>query len=77
MPKQLKLLINRTINEWNSKNRKMGCVAATNWFCRRVPSFTPLRIEGYTRSGDVFQHVVASNGKVIVDLVPELNSPDA
>ena len=33
----------KALNEWNSKKRRMGCVSATNWFCKRVDGFVPLR----------------------------------
>lgn len=53
----------------------MGCVAATKWFCRRQKSFYPLRLTRYTKKGEIFQHVVATNGKIIIDLAPNCDIP--
>lgn len=67
--------IEEAITEWESKNRRMGCVAATNWFCKNVKSFTPLRTTRYTKNGEIFQHVVATDGKIIIDLAPYSDKP--
>lgn len=53
----------------------MGCAAATDWFCRRVAGFSPLRVRRYLPSGTdknglFWEHVVASNGSVVIDLAP-------
>lgn len=67
--------MDRAIKEWQAKNRYMGCVAATNWFCKRVPDFKPLRLDRYTKDAELYQHVVASNGRIIVDLAPYSDRP--
>lgn len=53
----------------------MGCVAATDWLCMRVPEFKPLRKRMYLpggtdKNGLLWEHVVATNGKIIIDLAP-------
>ena len=53
----------------------MGCVAATDWFCKRVHGFKPERLERFTHDGFVFQHVVATNGDVRIDLAPYADKP--
>ena len=67
--------IDETIEEWQSKNRRMGCVAASDWFCSRVSGFKPLRLDRLTEGGELFQHVVATNGKIIIDLAPYADHP--
>lgn len=57
------MTIDLAIKEWESKNRRMGCVSATNWFCKRVKGFVPIRLD----FGN-FQHVVATDGKIRIDL---------
>lgn len=69
------MTIEEAICEWEQKNRRMGCVSATNWFCGRVPGFFPLRKTYYTSTGEVYQHVVAFNGVVEIDIAPENNRP--
>lgn len=60
----------QAMSEWKTKRRRMGCVAATDWWCRRVAGFTPERLTLYTATGDLYQHVVATDGVVRVDLAP-------
>ena len=51
--------------EWSSKRRQMGCVSVTQWLCRRVPGYCAERLERldrHTAGGDLYQHVVATNG---------------
>jgi hypothetical protein len=67
--------IDNAVKEWQSKKRKMGCVGATKWFCSRVPGFHPERLNRYTQTGELFQHVVASNGKIRIDLSPYADVP--
>lgn len=62
--------IDLVLAEWCSKSRVMGCVSATDWFCKRIPEFHPERLTRYTATGEIFQHVVASNGRVRIDLAP-------
>jgi hypothetical protein len=63
-------MIDVVLREWYSKKRRMGCVAATNWFCSRVKGFRAERLTRYTKDGEVFQHVIATNGIVRIDLAP-------
>ena len=70
------LTIDQALSEWQSKPRRMGCVAATNWFCKRVKSFKPERLHRWTEQGEYFGHVIATNGKVRIDLAPSFDSPD-
>lgn len=63
------------IREWNGKKRRMGCVAAANFVCQRVPGFRPERLTRYTKKGDVFEHVVATNGSIRIDLAPYADRP--
>lgn len=69
--------IDDVLNEWASKNRKMGCVAATSWAIRKLKKykFKALRLTRYTPKGEVYQHVVAFNGKIIIDLAPYADAP--
>jgi len=67
--------IDDAISEWKSKNRRMGCVAATDWFCKRVPSFYPERLTRYTKRGELFQHVIATDGTIRIDLAPYQDRP--
>jgi hypothetical protein len=62
--------IEEVLVKWQSKKRHMGCVSATNWFCKRVKGFYPERLIKYTKQGEVYQHVVATNGIVRIDLAP-------
>jgi len=63
------------IAEWRSKKRRMGCVAATDFLCRRVPGFEPVRLTRYTITGEKFQHIVATDGVIHVDLAPWNDRP--
>jgi hypothetical protein len=67
--------LNKVLIEWQSKTRRMGCVNATNWLCRRVSIFSPLRLTRYTKDGEPFEHVVASNGRITIDLAPYADRP--
>lgn len=69
------MTIDETLKEWQSKNRRMGCVAATEWFCKRVYGFKPERLNRYTKEGYLYQHVVASNGFIRIDLSPYADKP--
>jgi len=64
------MTIDKAIKEWKSKERRMGCVAATYWFCKRVERFQPERMDRYTKDGDYFSHVIATDGKIRIDLTP-------
>lgn len=50
-------------------------MAATDWFCRRVPGFYPERLNRFTVEGELFQHVVATDGFVRIDLAPYADKP--
>lgn len=67
--------IDDAIRDWKSAKRRMGCVAATDWLCKRVKGFSPIRLTRYTKDGDVFQHVVATDGFVVIDLAPYADRP--
>lgn len=67
--------IDDAIAKWESRKRRMGCVAATDWFCRRVRGFEPLRLRRYLsggtdENGRFWEHVVATNGRIVIDLAP-------
>ena len=64
------MTLDKAITEWNGKRRKMGCVSASKWLCKRVPNFYPIRLKIYN-----WDHVVATDGKIIIDLTPHLNKP--
>ncbi len=70
------MTLDEAIAEWKTKRRRMGCVSATQWLCRRVPGFQPLRKTFYTAEGEIYEHVVAHDGVVEVDLAPYNNGPD-
>lgn len=67
--------IDNVLKEWQSKKRIRGCVSATNWFCKRVKEFYPERINRYTKQGELFLHVVATNGVIRIDLSPYADKP--
>ncbi len=55
-------------------------MSAANWFCRRVPGFEPLRLRRYLpggtdENGMLWEHVVATNGRIIIDLAPYSDRP--
>lgn len=64
------MTIDEALKEWQSKKRHMGCVNATDWFCKRVKGFYPERLPRYTKEGDYFEHVIATNGFIRIDLSP-------
>ncbi len=68
-------MIDEALKEWRSKKRRMGCAAAAEWFCKRVPSFRPESLDRYTAGGDYFGHVVATDGFVRIDLSPYADRP--
>lgn len=69
------MTLDEALSEWQSKRRRMGCVAATRWLCARVKGFHPERLDRYTQGGDFFQHVVATNGRIRIDLSPYADAP--
>lgn len=46
------MTLDEAISEWESKPRKMGCVAATDWLCKRVPRFRPERLRRWMKDGN-------------------------
>ena len=68
--------IDNTIKKWESKRRRMGCVDATNFFCKRNPNFYPERLTRYTKEGEIFEHVIATDGKIRIDFAPYMDKPD-
>jgi hypothetical protein len=64
------------LREWGSKPRRMGAQGAAAWFCKRLPSFHPLRLER-SADGQEWSHVVVTDGDVLVDLVPHWDQPAA
>ena len=68
-------MIDDALIEWYSKKRHMGCVSATDWFCKRVDGFYPERLTRYTKDGEIFEHVVATNGIIRIDLSPYADKP--
>jgi hypothetical protein len=69
------MTIDKALKEWKSKRRTMGCVAATEWFCKRVSGFYPERLKRYTVVGEMYQHVIATDGFVRIDLAPYADKP--
>lgn len=75
------MTLDECIAEWKSKKRRMGCVSATEFVCKRVPGFYPKRLRRYMQNGNdenglLWEHVVATDGTIIVDLVPHCDLPD-
>jgi hypothetical protein len=64
------MTLQQALHEWRSKKRRMGCVSATHWLCSRVNGYRPERLTFYTKGGDLYQHVVATDGRVRIDLSP-------
>ena len=50
------MTVDAALAEWEASKRSMGCVAATDWFCRKVTNFKPVRLTRFTKEGDLFQH---------------------
>lgn len=77
--KMQKMTAEQALKEFNSKKRRMGCVSAVDWFCKRVDGFYPKRKtytikEGKYR-GETYEHVVATNGIIEIDVAPYANKP--
>lgn len=70
------MTIDEAIHEWRAKKRRMGCVSAADWFCKRVEGFRPERLGRYTKDGHYFEHVVATDGIIRVDLSPYADGPN-
>ena len=68
--------INAAVKEWNRSKRRMGCVSASEWFCKRVTGFYPLRLTRKLPNGEIYQHVVSTDGKIIIDLAKYADHPD-
>lgn len=67
--------ITQAIKEWKSCNRTRGCISAAKWFCKRVPEFHPVRVTRFTKLGDMYSHVVATDGAIVIDLAPSHDLP--
>jgi len=63
------------LEEWGTRRRSMGCVSGAEWFCKRVPDFHPVRL-GRLENDVEWEHVIATNGEVTVDLTPHWDIPD-
>lgn len=62
------MTIDKALKEWASKHRRMGCVAASEWFCRRVEGFVAIERFRFTPKGEYYAHTVCIKGQVIIDL---------
>jgi len=69
------MTIDEAVTEWQSKRRHMGCEAAARWFCKRVPGFHLELLHRYTKEGEYFAHMVATNGRIRIDLAPYADKP--
>ena len=74
------MTIDEIIEEWKSKNRRMGCVASAKWFCKRNKNFTPLRKRHYMQGGTdenglFWEHVIVTDGIIEIDTNTYNNSP--
>ena len=67
------MTVEECLAEWMSKKRSMGCVMAAEFICSRVPGFYPVRLNRDRQDGIHWQHVVASNDEVVVDLSPAMD----
>ena len=38
------------------------------WLCKRLPEFKPIRLIRFTRYGEEYHHVVATDGIIRIDL---------
>jgi len=67
--------IEDALKEWQSKKRRMGCVSAARWFCKRVKGFVPIRKRFYYQNGNdknglFWEHIIAYNGLIEIDISP-------
>lgn len=69
------MTLDQALKEWGSRKRRMGCVAATDWLCKRVSGFKPERLDRFTSDGEYFSHVVATDGYIRIDLAPYADKP--
>lgn len=69
------MTLEEAIAEWRSKPRRAGCVAATKFLTSRVPGWYPARITRFTKDGDTYDHVVATDGFIVIDLAPYADKP--
>jgi len=72
--------VDELLLEWKSKTRRMGCVAAAEWFCRRNGNFRPLRKRYYMQGGTdnnglFWEHVVITDGFIEIDTNIYNNKP--
>lgn len=71
------MTLDQALAEWKSKRRRMGCVSATDFLCKRVPGFRPMRLTRYLESGEIYEHVVATDGLIVIDLAPYADCPSS
>ena len=72
----MNLTIKEVMKEWKSKNRRMCCVSASNWLCKRLKGYYPLRLTRTLENGDIYQHVISTNGIKIIDLAKYTDKGD-
>lgn len=53
------------LKEWKKQPRRVGCVAAAQWWANRLPQFKLLRRNYYTENGDLYQR--GHNGRCYRD----------
>lgn len=74
------MTLDECVIEWNQKHRRMGCNAATKFVTDRVKGFKPKRFRRYMpngndKNGQFWEHVVATDGHIIIDLAPYADKP--
>lgn len=69
------MTLDACIKEWRSKKRRVGCVGAANFVVKRVKGFKAKRVTRWTKQGVCWQHVVATDGEIVIDLLPAADSP--
>ena len=70
------MTIDEAIKEWKEKKRRMGCVSATQWLVDRCQSFKAERLTRFTEDREVFEHVIATDGVIRIDLAPYSDAPE-
>lgn len=71
--KRKSMSVSKALTEWSSKKRRMGCVSASKWFCKRVRGFYSKRLKLFNSKGEYYEHVVVSNGIIEIDICPYAN----
>lgn len=70
--------INTVLQEWKSKRRRMGCVAAAEWWIKRLPQLRSVRRRFYypggtDENGQFWEHVILTDGCIEIDPSPWSN----